>query len=245
MADPPTIDVIQAVYVVPSDKTSVMGQASAIAHEIVVVQSWFDTQTGGTHPVFARDGNSISVATVNLSGSLEAIDTDTRIVVEIREALPAAENQPLALFVEGQLDKDDGGSACGWAHYRNSPGWLVILIDNCDIRPLQGSVWPLRCDIPDWHTNSPTYSALFPPAPRTTAITDTSLTTGGTCSIRALNRGTGTTSSSIRATTTTTTMGATTALTSSTVLFLAVTEPASARRTIGYRLSGWSPGSGW
>ena len=142
MADPPTIDVIQAVYVVPSDKTSVMGQASAIAHEIVVVQSWFDTQTGGTHPVFARDGNSISVATVNLSGSLEAIDTDTRIVVEIREALPAAENQPLALFVEGQLDKDDGGSACGWAHYRNSPGWLVILIDNCDIRPLQGSVWP-------------------------------------------------------------------------------------------------------
>ena len=138
MADPPTIDVIQAVYVVPSDKTSVMGQASAIAHEIVVVQSWFDTQTGGTHPVFARDGNSISVATVNLSGSLEELDTVGKILSEIREALPATNNQPLALFVEGQLTSADGVvTACGW-----TSNHVVILIDNCDIRPLQGSVWP-------------------------------------------------------------------------------------------------------
>ena len=138
LADPSIAGVIQAVYVVPSDKTPVEGQTSAIAHEIVVVQSWFDAQTGGTHPVFARDGDSISVLTVNLSGSLEELDTVGKILSEIREALPATNNQPLALFVEGQLTSADGVvTACGW-----TSNHVVIPIDNCNIRPLQDSVWP-------------------------------------------------------------------------------------------------------
>ena len=136
--DGPSVDLIQAVYVVPSDKTPMEGQTSAIAHEIVVVQSWFDAQTGGTHPVFARDGNSISVVTVNLSGSLAEFDTVGKILNEIREALPATKNQPLALFVEGQLTSAGGEvTACGW-----TSNHVVIPIHNCNIRPLQDSVWP-------------------------------------------------------------------------------------------------------
>lgn len=136
--DGPIVDLILAVYVVPSDTTPVEGQTSAIAHEIAVVQSWFDAQTGGTHPVFARDGDAVSVVTVNLPGSLAEFDTVAKIVSAIRAALPAIDNQPLALYVEGQLTSAEGEvTACGWASNH-----VVIPIDNCDIRPLQDSVWP-------------------------------------------------------------------------------------------------------
>ena len=138
--DVPSIDVIQAVYVVPSDKTPSEGQDAAIAHAIDEVQSWFDTQTGGTHPVFSRDQDSISVATVNLSGTLEELsgslhelDRITRILSEIRASLPATVGRPLLLVVEGKIP-----GACGWTAGRV----VVIPIDNCNIRPLQDSVWP-------------------------------------------------------------------------------------------------------
>ena len=84
-----------------------------------MVQSWFDAQTGGTHPVFARDGDSISVLTVNLSGSLEELDTVGKILGEIREALPATNNQPLALFVEGQLTSADGVVTGLWLDFQS------------------------------------------------------------------------------------------------------------------------------
>ncbi|MYD06094.1 MAG: hypothetical protein F4X07_03875 [Acidimicrobiaceae bacterium] len=125
-------NVIQAVYVVPSDKNPLEGQDAAIAHEIEVVQSWFRAQTGGTHPVFARDGDSISVTTVRLPGSLEQFDTVARILDEIG----AAADQPLLLVVEGRLGT--ATDACGWASRRV----VVIPIDNCSIRPLRNAVWP-------------------------------------------------------------------------------------------------------
>ncbi len=125
-------DVIQAVYVVPSDKSPLEGQDAAIAHEIGEVQSWFDAQTDGAHPVFARDGDSILVTTVQLSGSLEEFDTVARILDEIR----ATADQPLLLVVEGRLDKEI--DACGW-----TAGTVVVIpIDNCSSRPLRGSGWP-------------------------------------------------------------------------------------------------------
>ncbi len=133
----PYENVVQAVYVVPSDKTPVEGLTSAIAHEVVVVQSWYDSQTGGTHPIFVRDGDSISVLTVQLPGPLTEFDTDKKILGRIREAFPATENQHLALYVEGQLTEGGEVTACGWASHH-----VVIPMDNCDIRPVQGSVWP-------------------------------------------------------------------------------------------------------
>ena len=136
-ADGPSVDLIQAVYVVPADKTPVEGQTSAIRHEIDVVQAWYAAQTGGTYPVFTRDGDSISVATVNLSGPLTEFDTVAKILVEVRGALDVAIRQPLVLYVEGRLPPTGEVTACGWASNH-----VVIPIENCDIRPLQGSVWP-------------------------------------------------------------------------------------------------------
>ena len=99
-----------------------------------MVQSWFDTQTGGAHSVFARDGDSISVVTFNLPATWEEVRTG--IEVEIRATLPATVGQPLVLYVEGELLYPMGACA--------SANELVVRIpmDNCGIRPLQGSVWP-------------------------------------------------------------------------------------------------------
>ena len=136
--DGPLVDLFQAVYVVPSDKAPMEGLAPAIAHELAVVQSWYDSQTGGTHPVFVREGDAISVVTVGLPGSLAEFDTVGKIVSEIRPALPAVGNQHLVLYVEGQLTSAEGEvTACGWASNH-----VVIPMDNCDIRPVLGSNWP-------------------------------------------------------------------------------------------------------
>lgn len=130
----PPAEAIQAVYVVPADKMPVEGRAAAIRHEIEVVQEWYDSQTGGTHPQFVRDGDAISVATVTLSSPLTESSTAAEVLVEIRAALSVPKSQPLFFWVEGRLTRN----ACGWA----SGDYGVIPINNCDIRPMLGSQWP-------------------------------------------------------------------------------------------------------
>ena len=135
--DGPNVDLIQAVYVVPPDVTPLEGQEAAITHEIGEVQEWFDTQTGGRHPIFAGDQDSIAVATVNLSSPLEEFTSLTPILAEIRAAVPSIEGYALVIYIEGRLNPQHG-QACGWA-----PGRMVVIpIHNCNIRPLQNSVWP-------------------------------------------------------------------------------------------------------
>ncbi len=136
-ADPSITNAIQAVYVVPSDQTPYQGQEAAIAHEIGEVQSWFDTQTGGKHPIFVRDGDSFSVVTVNLSGPIEEFTSITPILAEIRAAVPAVFGHALAIYIEGEFNPRETRS-CGWARARE----VVIPIGNCDIRPANGSAWP-------------------------------------------------------------------------------------------------------
>ncbi len=133
----PNVDLIQAVYVVPSDKMPTEGQTSAIAHEIGEVQEWFRAQTGGKHPIFARDQGSFSVVTVKLSSRLEESTSFTPIIAEIHSAVPSIKGHALVIYIEGRWNPQQV-QACGWAAGR----MVVIPMDNCNIRPVQGSSWP-------------------------------------------------------------------------------------------------------
>lgn len=122
---------IQAVYVLPADKTSTAGRAAAIASTVSAVQTWFDGQTGGRHPVFQRDGTAIDVITVTINESAAQATAlpDFEAVVEpqVRAALPTAKKMlPLTLVFEGQTS--DG--ACG--RYSTI---VVMAVENCSIFP--------------------------------------------------------------------------------------------------------------
>ena len=130
-------DIIQAVYAVPSDVSVVAGRDAAIANEIGEVQAWFDSQTGGEHPVFVRDGNSVSVATVILPDTLATLaamsSPETPIVEHIHASLPDTVTQDLAVVVEGTLSV----SYCG-----RTGSIVFIPIGNCDIGVSEASTWP-------------------------------------------------------------------------------------------------------
>ena len=138
---PPPIDmpedVIQAVYAVPADLSPVAGRTAAIANEVAQVQGWFDSQTGGLHPVFVRDGAAIDVITVNLSLSqddlAELSSPEGPIVDEIHAVAPATGTMDLAVVMEG----DSGGGYCG-----RTGSIVFIPIANCDIPPSESAVWP-------------------------------------------------------------------------------------------------------
>ncbi len=134
---PEPIAIIQAVYAVPADVTPVTGRDGAIAHEIEVVQDWYDSQTGGRHPVFTRDGSSISVITVTLPDTLAELAAfptpETAISSHIRSVLPATVDQDLAVVVEADL----GSAYCG-----RTGSIVFIPIGNCGIGISDTSVWP-------------------------------------------------------------------------------------------------------
>ena len=127
---------IQAVYAVPSDVEPVRGRERAIAHEVTVVQEWFQSQTNGTHPIFERDNSSISVKTVKLAHTVSELPESRQEVANvIREALGAAEDNPLLIFLESKVNT----MACGWGSFNSH---AVIPIENCSIAPMYGSFWP-------------------------------------------------------------------------------------------------------
>jgi hypothetical protein len=130
-------DVIQAVYAVPADLAPVSGRTAAIANEIAQVQSWFDSQTGGLHPVFVRDGAGVDVLTVNLTvtqADLQALSSpETPIVEQIHASAPETVGRNFAVVMEG----NSGGAYCG-----RTGSIVFIPIANCGIEPFASAEWP-------------------------------------------------------------------------------------------------------
>ncbi len=127
----------QAVYAVPADRTPVDGRAAALAHEVSVVQDWYDTQTGGRHPIFETNGAQVAVMTVNLPQSFSAIRNDPNADSVIEQAIRSVDpvrlaNVKLVVVLEGE-----NGTYCG-----RSGQIVLIPVDNCSIFPSQGSTWP-------------------------------------------------------------------------------------------------------
>ena len=135
--DPNSPSSFQAVYAVPADRTAVDGRAAAFAHVVSVVQDWYDTQTGGRHPIFETNGSQVEVITVNLPQTYSAIrdEPNPESVIEqsIRSVVPSiSASARLVVVLEGQ-----NGSYCGRA------GQIVLMpVDNCSIFPSVSTTWP-------------------------------------------------------------------------------------------------------
>ena len=127
---------IQAVYAIPSGVAPVATREQAIADTVAEVQRWFRTQTGGEHPIFARNGSSVSVETVRLPlTESELPDRNSGFIANIRNQLGADPNTPLLIVSEGKFALD---SACGWQPQQA----VVIPLGNCDIALQIDSKWP-------------------------------------------------------------------------------------------------------
>jgi hypothetical protein len=133
-------DVIQAVYAYPSDGSVVAGREAAIAHEVAVMQGWYDGQACGNHPLFVRAGGSISIITVHLTQTAAALQTaaDPESTMEptIRAAAGVPAGAALAVVYEGKTN----GGYCG----RTGGDIVFIPMMNCLIYPITTSAWPFN-----------------------------------------------------------------------------------------------------
>lgn len=131
---------VQAVYAVPSGIEPVEGRERAIAHVVSEVQRWFRTQTGGKHPLFARNGRAISVLTVRLPPPADGSDRTIREYAdETAEELGAAPDIPLFVYLEGPTADQD---VCGQANDNQYPIFAMIPIANCSDGTEIGDKWP-------------------------------------------------------------------------------------------------------
>ena len=131
---------VQAVYAVPSGIEPVEGRERAIAHVVSEVQRWFRTQTGGKHPLFARNGRAISVTTVQLPPPADSSDRTIREYAdEIAEELGTTPDIPLFVYLEGPTADQD---VCGQANDNQYPIFAMIPIANCSVEPEIGAKWP-------------------------------------------------------------------------------------------------------
>ena len=127
----------QAVYAVPADREPVAGRTAAFAQELSVVQDWFDTQTGGRHPIFQLEGARAEVLTVRLPQTAAALEAEPQPHSVIDDSIRATNSARFAgtflvVVVEGKT-----GNGCG------STGRNVLLpVLNCSIFPSQTSSWP-------------------------------------------------------------------------------------------------------
>ena len=127
---------IQAVYAISAGVSPVATREQAIADTVAEVQRWFRSQTGGKHPIFARNGSSISVARVQLPlAESELPDRNSGYIDNIRQQLGAGPNAPLLIVSEGEFARN---SFCGW----ESDQVVVIPIGNCDIALKVDTEWP-------------------------------------------------------------------------------------------------------
>ena len=89
----------QAVYAVPSDATPVAGRGAGISENLIEMQDWYVTQTGGGYPVFNRSGASIDVPTVVLSKTsaqihgMQGSALDSLLRSEAESAVPSGGNK--------------------------------------------------------------------------------------------------------------------------------------------------------
>ncbi len=158
-----------AVYALPSDAEPVKGREEAIADSIAAAQHWFRDQTGGKHPVFARDDDGdISVETVRLTepAATYADQSDAAATVaEVRRRLDIGNDDKVAVFFEGNYYNDENRDYCAWAsrfHY------VMIPFGNCDIQPVIGAEWPDRGSYLSYviaHELTHLLGAAFPCAP--------------------------------------------------------------------------------
>lgn len=130
---------IQAVLVLPADATPVLDRAAAIVSTVGAVQGWFESQTGGRHPVFQRVGANIDVITVRIAESeaqaAAAPSFESLVVPQIRAAIPSLDSEsPLAIIYEGTTSDE----ACGRANTQH----LVMAMGNCTIYPSANARFP-------------------------------------------------------------------------------------------------------
>jgi len=128
---------IQAVYAVPDGESPLSTRPEGISDSIDAAQAWFRSQTGGRHPVFERDGNTIDVKALRVGPppSADQPSNGVAMAAEIRAALGLAPYTPLLVFVEGKFGSV---SSCGW----RTENLIVVPIGNCDIEPEPGARWP-------------------------------------------------------------------------------------------------------
>ena len=158
-----------AVYALPNDAEPVKGREEAIANSIAAAQHWFRDQTGGKHPVFARDDDGdISVETVRLSEPAAKYADQSNAattVARVRQRLHLGNDGKVAVFFEGRYYQDEDRDYCGWAakfHY------VMIPFGNCDIQPVIGAKWPDRGSYLNYliaHELTHLLGAAFPCAP--------------------------------------------------------------------------------
>ena len=128
---------IVAVYAVPDGVAVQDPRRQGISDAIEAAQAWFRSQTGGRHPVFARDGDGIDVRTVRLGPAPPNetwVEAQTRILREVRSALGLRGWESPAVWLEGRIDR----SACAWAGDH-----VMVPIWNCGRNvPEVGASWP-------------------------------------------------------------------------------------------------------
>ena len=144
---------IQAVYAVPSDVAPVAGREQAIADAVSAVQGWFRSQTGGRHPVFARDGSSISVVTVNLAQTASELGGNFDNVFNAIHGPNRGKGtssfidsvaNPILLVYEGRVIFTGGPyeNSCARAGFDS---YVIIPLGNCPDTVLEiGARWPSR-----------------------------------------------------------------------------------------------------
>lgn len=135
---PPTSnpDRFVAVYARAQGVPAVAGRAAAIAHEIAVVQQWFDGQTGGEHPRFLGGGTP-SVVSVELPMTATALSNSTDPEAEIWRAIaadPALGGAFPVVYYEGS----QSGGFCG----RAGPYMVYLPMATCGTYPGAATVWP-------------------------------------------------------------------------------------------------------
>ena len=135
---------IQAVYLVPQGKSPVPSRAEAIADVVEEAQGWFRSQTGGRHPLFARDGDSISVKTIRLDRPLSSFADDSHgsatryLAGHVRGVLGLGETVPLLIVAEATYYYDEEEDYCAWESFPV----IVFPLGNCSYSPEIGSTWP-------------------------------------------------------------------------------------------------------
>lgn len=131
------------VYLYPAGSQPVAGRTDAIAHEALVVDSWYAGQLNGRSPRFAVDATGVpTVAVVPSDLDPAALAARADVVGELvagwRSSGLISANAVPVVYVEGKQAKE---MACGWTSHGRST-YIVVPMDNCDIHPQTDSRFP-------------------------------------------------------------------------------------------------------
>ncbi len=125
-----------AVYVTTLGATPVVGRLQAIAHEIGVMQRWYDSQTGGKHPRFVRSGDLPLVLHIGITATASSLRNMPSQDQEIWRAVashPSVGGAMPVIYLDGVT-----AAYCG----QTSSYMVYIPTTSCSIEPGADSVWP-------------------------------------------------------------------------------------------------------